>query len=33
LRSALVNGTAAAITAGDSVTVTHTPAEVICAVT
>jgi F5/8 type C domain len=33
LHSALVNGTAVAPTAGDSVTVTHTPAEVICVVT
>jgi hypothetical protein len=33
LRSALVNGTAVAPTAGDSVTVVHTPAEVICVLT
>jgi hypothetical protein len=33
LRSALVNGSAVALTAGDSVTVTDTPAEVLCVAT
>jgi hypothetical protein len=33
LRSALVNGSAVTATAGDSVTVTNTPAEVICVLT
>jgi hypothetical protein len=33
LQSALVNGTAVALTAGDSIAVAHTPSEVICVLT
>jgi len=33
LRSAVVNGSAVAPTAGDSVAIEHTPAEVICVLT